>query len=246
VVAVSVSAHAALFLAVPGHVGASAMKAEASAPAEVEIEVAHVVDTPEAAALPNRTAEWPAHVHTHTHPYPVPPGHDATPHDPSLVHGSPAQRPSLSAPSAPGEATPAPTAAPDATPRFTITISDGAPGEHAAAGVAPSVSPGAGGTSDDDGPVGEEAVDLPARLLRGEAPVYPADARADGVEADVGLELVVSREGSVESALVTRPAGHGMDRSAIAAAQGFRFTPAQKSGRAVRVRLSWTVRFRLQ
>jgi TonB family protein len=88
-------------------------------------------------------------------------------------------------------------------------------------------------------------VDTPARLARGEVPSYPLQAREDGVEADVPLELVVSREGAVESAQVLRRAGHGLDDAALAAARRFRFTPATKQGHAVRVRVAWTVEFRL-
>ncbi len=92
----------------------------------------------------------------------------------------------------------------------------------------------------------ERAVDVPARLSRGEPPTYPARARADGLEADVLVELVVSRLGDVESARVAQPVGHGLDEAAVAAARTFRFTPAMKEGRPVPVRVSWTMQFRLR
>ena len=47
---------------------------------------------------------------------------------------------------------------------------------------------------DDTTPLSEQAVDTPARLVQSEVPTYPADAQAEGVEADVKLEMVVSRE----------------------------------------------------
>lgn len=92
----------------------------------------------------------------------------------------------------------------------------------------------------------ERAVDIPARLSHGEPPAYPAAARADGLEGDVLLELVVSRLGEVESARVPRPVGHGLDEAAVAAARRFRFAPAVKEGQPVRVRVSWTMQFRLR
>ena len=46
-------------------------------------------------------------------------------------------------------------------------------------------------------------------------PAYPDSARADGVEGDVRLELVVDVSGVVESAGVVRGVGHGLDESAL-------------------------------
>jgi TonB family protein len=65
------------------------------------------------------------------------------------------------------------------------------------------------------------------------------------VEAEVKLELVVSTTGAVESVRVVRRAGHGLDDAAVVAARQFRFSPAAKQGHAVRVRMSWSVEFRL-
>ena len=101
-------------------------------------------------------------------------------------------------------------------------------------------------SSDADTAFAERAVDVPARLARGEPPAYPARARADGLEADVHMELVVSRLGEVVSAQVAQPVGHGLDEAALAAARTFRFTPAVKEGRPVRARVSWTMQFRLR
>jgi TonB family protein len=95
------------------------------------------------------------------------------------------------------------------------------------------------------GPLDEHTVDAPARLAHGVLPAYPEDARASHIEADVLLELVVSAQGTVQSARVVRAAGHGFDQPAIDAARRFRFVPAQKDGRAVPVRMAWTVQFRL-
>jgi len=95
-------------------------------------------------------------------------------------------------------------------------------------------------------PLAEQDVDGRARLVRGVAPAYPASARADGVEGDVRLELVVGLAGSVESARVTRGVGHGLDEAALRAVNQFRFAPATQGGHAVRVRMGWSMQFRLQ
>jgi TonB family protein len=98
----------------------------------------------------------------------------------------------------------------------------------------------------DTAPFAEEAVDGRARLVAGASPVYPDEARADGVEGDVHLELVVATSGAVESARVVHGIGHGLDEAAVRAARQFRFAPAIKDGRSVRVRMGWSVQFRLR
>jgi protein TonB len=130
-------------------------------------------------------------------------------------------------------------------PRFTMVLASGS----AAGGVA-SEGHGAGpvvGHGDDDGlgALPESAVDTRARLLRGVTPSYPSDARAEGVEAKVQLELVVSPTGSVVDVHVKRRAGHGLDEAAVVAARQFHFSPALRQGHAVGVRMSWAVDFRL-
>jgi TonB family protein len=74
---------------------------------------------------------------------------------------------------------------------------------------------------------------------------YPDLARAADVEADVPLELVVDEVGAVIDAHVLRPAGLGLDAAALAAVRRYRFTPAERAGRPVRVRMRWSVEFRL-
>ena len=127
----------------------------------------------------------------------------------------------------------------DATPRFTIAIgggSDQANGAVSSSDAAPPL----------EGPFLEPSVDERARLMRGRAPAYPDAARAAGIEGDVRLEIVVSASGAVESARVTQGIGHGLDDAALAAARQYQFTPAFKGGRRVRVRMPWSMRFRLQ
>jgi protein TonB len=175
---------------------------------------------------------WPAH----THPYPVPADHDWTPHDPNLPHlVAPAT------PAAPAAAAPAETTS-DATPTFTMAIGAGAGDAHgpvSSSGVAPS-------HEDPAAPRAEQDVDGQARLVRGVTPAYPVSARADGGEGDVRLELVVGLSGGVESARVIGGVGHGLDEAALEAVRQFRFAPATRGGGPVRVRMGWSMQFRLQ
>jgi periplasmic protein TonB len=228
--------HAALLLAPMGHPSPGRGPGAEIISVDLLTDPEPLRDAPEPApTVPppaGRATIWPAH----THPYPVPPDHDWTPHDPNLQHVAVPP-----APDAPAAAAPVETARDD-TPSFTLAVGTGegdAHGPVSSSGVAPSHE---GPTL----PLAEQDVDGRARLVRGVAPAYPASARADGVEGDVRLELVVGLAGSVESARVTRGVGHGLDEAALRAVNQFRFAPATQGGHAVRVRMGWSMQFRLQ
>jgi protein TonB len=196
---------------------------------------------------------------THTHPYPVDPSHDARPHDPSLVHDHHDHDDHHAQPeAAPAPAAPALVAEPAAVlPTFDLGSGSGAPAGSKVAAQAPAdgalrggsgagAGPSTSAASTDDVVHAATAVQVPARLVHSAAPAYPAYARADDVEGDVGVEIVVDREGRVAEARVTAPAGHGFDAAALAAIRAYRFSPAQRDGHAVRVRMPWSVQFRLR
>jgi periplasmic protein TonB len=153
----------------------------------------------------------------------------------STSHAGPKPERPLSAPAPVGLVL-----ATDDTPIFTMAIGGATDG---AGGV---VSPSGTALPRDGALLPEDAVDVRARLVLGLPPAYPAAARAEGVEGDVVLELIVGLTGAVESAQVVRGMGHGLEAAALRAARAFRFTPAIKAGRPVRVRLPWPVRFRLE
>jgi protein TonB len=244
----SAVAHAAVVLTTTlGHPGASPSARNDDA-VEVTTEVTTTAPespAPEATPTPaaGHASTWP----THTHPYPVPADHDSTPHDPNLVHLHALLHDAPAAPQAPALAAPALTAGDD-TPTFTISVSSvsslSADDSDARGAVSPTGT--AAPHEDSSEPVAERSVDGPARLVRGLAPSYPEAARAAGIEGDVRLELVVGLSGSVESARVVGGVGHGLDEAALQAVRQFRFAPATKDGRVVRVRMGWSMQFRLQ
>jgi periplasmic protein TonB len=247
VLGLSTVAHAAVTLVLTttlGHPGPSATPRDDGVSVEVTSEV-QLTPAPEApapeptaASAAGHAAHWP----THTHPYPVPADHDWTPHDPNLVHVHAA--PTLDAPAhpqAPAQAAPALTADDD-TPSFTIAVSTGDGDAHGAVSSTGTAAP----HEESSEPVAEQSVDGPARLVHGFAPSYPEAARTAGIEGDVRLELVVSTSGAVESARVVQGIGHGLDEAALQAVRQFRFAPATREGRAVRVRMGWSMQFRLQ
>ena len=201
----------------------------------------------------------------HTHPYPVP-GHDARPHDPSQPHTHDSAHDDDHERDHDhdrdhAEGTPASAAAASMTndsaakmPVFAMASGSGsmaagstrvaadAKGDGAgSAGVASASESGAGNVTY---PV--SGVTTAAKLVTSVTAGYPVDARADDVEGDVGLEIVVDATGQVVDARVVKRAGHGFDESALAAIRRYRFAPAQREGRNVRVRMPWTVSFRLR
>jgi TonB family protein len=74
---------------------------------------------------------------------------------------------------------------------------------------------------------------------------YPEEARKKGLDADVGLEILVDDTGRVARVRVSRPAGSGFDEAAARLVRRHRFRPADKGGRPVAVWIPWTYKFRL-
>jgi protein TonB len=124
-------------------------------------------------------------------------------------------------------------------PTFVIALAPSAP--RGASGA-----PLAGAAGEAASVETEASVSTPARLVRGGSPAYPPGAREQGVDADVTLEVVVAADGTVESARSVRRAGYGFDEAAVDAIRRYVFAPATRDGRAVRVRMRWTIEFRLR
>jgi TonB family protein len=89
-------------------------------------------------------------------------------------------------------------------------------------------------------------VSVPARLLASVPVAYPPAARAAEVEAGIAVEIVVDARGQVSEARAVESSGFGLDEAAVRAVRAYRFSAAQRDGRAVRVRMRWVVQFRLR
>jgi protein TonB len=94
--------------------------------------------------------------------------------------------------------------------------------------------------------VAESDVTVPARRLETPLGVYPEAARRAGIEGDVSVRIVVNTRGVVEQARPVGHVGYGLDDEAVATVRRWRFTPAQKDGRLVRVRMTIDVAFRFE
>jgi TonB family protein len=197
----------------------------------------------------------------HTHPYPVP-GHDARPHDPSQPHSHESARDDHDHDHDHDQAEAAAAAAVVANdsaakmPVFAMASGSGSMTAGSTRVAADAKGDGNGNGTASVGSANEGAganvtypvtgVSVPAKLVASATAAYPSDARADDVEGDVGLEIVVDAQGQVVDARVSKRAGHGFDESALNAIRRYRFSAAQREGRNVRVRMPWNVQFRLR
>lgn len=70
-------------------------------------------------------------------------------------------------------------------------------------------------------------------LLTMPQPVFPAEARAAGVQGKVRVRVTVDETGAVADAKVLEGLGHGCDEAALEAARTCRFEPALRCGKPV-------------
>ena len=76
---------------------------------------------------------------------------------------------------------------------------------------------------------------------------YTDEAKSAAVEGTVILDLIVSETGRVRDVQVVSGLGHGLTEAAVAAAKACRFSPGEKNGTAVPVRVrGFKIRFLLQ
>lgn len=98
------------------------------------------------------------------------------------------------------------------------------------------------------GPVIEAPAASKMPLPRGRCTgTYTDAAREAGIEGTVLLDLVVGANGRARDIMVVRGLDHGLSQAAIAAARACRFSPGQRDGHAVAVRVrSFKIRFLLR
>jgi TonB family protein len=70
----------------------------------------------------------------------------------------------------------------------------------------------------------------PAEIISKPVPAYTPEARAQRIEGEVLLEVVFEASGKLRVLRVVRGLGHGLDDSAVRAAEQIRFKPALKDG----------------
>ncbi len=72
-------------------------------------------------------------------------------------------------------------------------------------------------------------------LKKDAQPVYPPEALAQGLKADVDVKIWIDKEGKVTRAEVPQPVGHGFDEAAKDAALQLEFEPATRDGKPIPV-----------
>jgi protein TonB len=78
------------------------------------------------------------------------------------------------------------------------------------------------------------------------APVYPADAKAAGVQGLVFLEAYIDTDGSVANLTVLRSPDDRLTQAALDAVSQWKYTPTRLNGAPVPVMMTVTVNFTLQ
>ena len=133
--------------------------------------------------------------------------------------------------------------------RFSLsagTLATLAPSSGAAvAGTHASTESGTG-TSGTGEVFSEKEVNVLALPISGSKPAYPPEARRAEVEADVVVQLLVDTVGRVLEAHSLTHHGYGLDEAAEQAIRTWRYSPALRAGRPVRVRMRATLQFRLR
>lgn len=91
--------------------------------------------------------------------------------------------------------------------------------------------------------VGEEGVKAP-RVVHRVDPEYSNTARDNQIDGVVILSLEISKEGKTEKIEVRRKLEPTLDQNAITAVEQWKFAPATKDGKPVRVKATLEINFR--
>ena len=83
----------------------------------------------------------------------------------------------------------------------------------------------------------------PPAIVKSVDPIYPPQALAERLTADVTMQIDIDADGHVTAVQVTSPAGHGFDEAAAAAAGEMEFSPAEIDGKPGRIRIAYTTHF---
>jgi TonB family protein len=87
--------------------------------------------------------------------------------------------------------------------------------------------------------------DRPPDILDKPRPEYTAEGRSMRIEGDVVIDLVFLANGGIQINRVVSGLGHGLDESAVRAAQQIKFKPAKRQGEPVDYPARVHVEFRL-
>jgi TonB family protein len=87
--------------------------------------------------------------------------------------------------------------------------------------------------------------DTMPQILEKPRPEYTAEGRSMRIEGDVVIDLVFRADGTIQINRIASGLGHGLDDSAVRAAQQIRFKPAKRQGEPVNFPARVRIEFRL-
>ena len=88
-------------------------------------------------------------------------------------------------------------------------------------------------------------IDTPVNILDKPKPEYTAEGRSLKLEGDVVIDMVFLANGTIQMNRVVSGLGHGLDESAVRAAQQIKFKPAKREGQPVDFPARVRIEFRL-
>jgi len=91
----------------------------------------------------------------------------------------------------------------------------------------------------------EDGLNTTPEILDKPRPEYTAEGRSLGIEGDVVIDLVFLATWAIQVNRVVSGLGHGLDESAVRAAQQIRFQPAKRDGEPVDFPARVRIQFRL-
>lgn len=94
-------------------------------------------------------------------------------------------------------------------------------------------------------PIESQLITVKPRVLHQEKVEYPLEAEKSRVEGAVKLSVTIDTKGEVSEVQVLEGPGFGLNEAAESALRKFKFTPAEKDGEKVSVRITYVYRFRL-
>jgi TonB family protein len=121
----------------------------------------------------------------------------------------------------------------------------GGVGRGVGAGEGSGIGAGSGGGTG-GGPYRAGAGIEPPTLLHEVKANYTDDARRQGIQGEVTLEIVVRQDGSVGTVRIVHGLNGGLDRMAVDAVRQWRFAPARRHGVPVDVLAEVSVQFKLR
>jgi TonB family protein len=77
-------------------------------------------------------------------------------------------------------------------------------------------------------------------------PLYSDEARSQGIEGRVAVEVTVAPDGKARALQIVRGLGHGLDQNALVAVRDWHFVPATLNGRPIEATTRVDVEFSLK